>query len=329
MSFAPELFQPNKAVGGNGGGDFELLAKRGAFVKKIRIYYGMSQWGSHGSKGLLSGIELDFTDGKTATCGSTDDSGKFVECLLDVGKDEKIKSMSLYGMGDGKWDRTSELNFKTNKDQSLTAGSREMNENEYKMDVGSGLLIGFQGRAGTLIDSLKPIFLKRVAKQYINNVEYPDLLQQDLDFLQPQEVKRQKSRWDDTNFQVTLSGEHKEKEEHTKTHQMSLDASITLEFMAGVPFVAEGGIKTTLAVGTQHTWASTEGQERTLRYDVTKEMEGPDDEFELIAVYRQGETTLDYTGTFNIVTEDGEKFSFPTSGTVKSVLSRRNTLTYD
>ncbi|WYZ36251.1 hypothetical protein EsH8_XII_000001 [Colletotrichum jinshuiense] len=320
MSFAPELFQPNKAVGGNGGGDFQLLAKNGAFVKRIRVYHGTSKWGSNGSKGLLSGIEVDFTDGKTATCGVPDNSGKFVECQLEVGKDEKIKSMSLYGMGDGQWDRTSELTFTTNKDQSLTAGSKEMKENEYKMDVGSGLLIGFQGRAGGIIDSLQPIFLKRVAKQYINNVEYPDLLKQDLDFLQPQYVDRQKARWDGMSSKVKLSGEIKEKEDHTKTNKISILASVTLEFMAGVPFVTEGGIKTTLSVGYEHTWASSEGKEKLLRYDVEKEMNGPDDQFELLAMYRKGETTLDYTGTFNVVTEDGAKFSFPTSGTVKSVL---------
>lgn len=320
MSFTSEFWQENSYVGGHGGGDFQFVGQMGAFVKRIRVYHGTSKWGSSGKKGFLAGFELEYSDGKLLSHGSTDPSQTFEECRIDVNNGEKIKEMSLYGEGDGKWDRTSLLWFKTSKDQTFSAGLKLVSENQYKMDVGSGLLIGFQGRSWSVIDSLKPLFLKRVAKQYIDKVTYPTLDLNDTGFLEMKYLQRAKSMWNGSPYQVKVIGEIAEKEETMWNNKISVDVGVSVEISAGPPTLATVKGTFSLQVGYEHTWQTTKSAERKVRWEMTKEMTCAEDEFELIATYSTGTMDLEYKGTYNVMTEDGRKFSFPTSGTLKHVI---------
>jgi hypothetical protein len=78
-------------------------------------------------------------------------------------------------MGTGKWDQVREVKFRTNKNKDFNVGWPQGKQQEYKMDVGSGILIGFMGASGTEIDRIASIFLKPVKSLYIDNVTYPTL----------------------------------------------------------------------------------------------------------------------------------------------------------
>lgn len=310
MSFTSEFWQENSYVGGHGGGDFQFVGQMGAckyipclprylvhlehrfvpfryltlliflVVKRIRVYHGTSKWGSSGKKGFLAGFELEYSDGKLLSHGSTDPSQTFEECRIDVNNGEKIKEMSLYGEGDGKWDRTSLLWFKTSKDQTFSAGLKLVSENQYKMDVGSGLLIGFQGRSWSVIDSLKPLFLKRVAKQYIDKVTYPTLDLNDTGFLEMKYLQRAKSMWNGSPYQVKVIGEIAEKDETMWNNKISVDVGVSVEISAGPPTLATVKGTFSLQVGYEHTWQTTKSAERKVRWEMTKEMTCAEDEFE-------------------------------------------------
>ncbi|KAK3291678.1 putative Natterin-like protein [Chaetomium fimeti] len=318
--FTLDFCQTNPYVGGGGGGDWQLVGEMGSFVKRIRVYWGTSKWGSDGKKGCLTGFELDYTDGKQLSHGNTDSDQAFEECRIDIDNDEKIKEMSLYGQGDGQWDRTSLLWFQTNKDQKFGAGLKLLDENQYKMDVGSGLLIGFRGRSGNIIDSVQPLFLKKVAKQYIDNVSYPTLDLNNTGFLQMDYLDRARSMWNGAPYQVKIIGEVTKKEETTWSNKNSFGASVALEFEAGLPALFSAKTSYTLQYGHEHTWGATTSNEKKLRWEAAKEMTSEEDQFELVATYKSGKMDLEYEGTYNVLTEDGRKFSFPTKGTVKHVV---------
>jgi hypothetical protein len=251
-------------------------------VKRIRVYHGTSKWGSSGTKGFLAGFELEYTDGKLLSHGSTDSSKTFEECRIDVNNGEKITEMALYGQGDGKWDRTSLLWFKTSKDQTFSAGLKLVSENQYKMDVGSGLLIGFQGRSFSVIDSLKPLFLKRVAKQYIDNVTYPTLDLNDTGFLEMKYLERAKAMWNGSPYQVKVIGEITEKEEKMWSNKISSIFGVALEISAGPLALATVKGTLSLQIGYEHTWQTTKSTERKVRWEMTKEMTCAEDEFEYV-----------------------------------------------
>ncbi|KAL0936193.1 uncharacterized protein CTRU02_208408 [Colletotrichum truncatum] len=320
MAIASEFWQDNKSVGGNGGGDFSIVGEAGAFVKRVRIHDGTMKWGESGyRRGCLHGIEIEFTDGKKATAGDTS-SDTFRECILEIGTDEKISAMSLWGMGDGKWDRTSEITFHTNKNAKFTAGGKAPDESEWKMDVASGLLLGFRGRCGTNIDSLQPVFLKRVVKQYIDQVSYPELELSNTGFLQAQYVDRARAQWEGGSGLCKVSGTGSKTITQTWNNKVSVVTGIELTFKAGIPLIAEGGITTSLEIGYEQDWGRSTTETKDIKWEFEKEMEGPDDDFEIVAYFKTGTQDLAYKGKYNVVTDDDKKFTFDTSGTLKQVL---------
>ncbi|EHK97928.1 putative Natterin-like protein [Glarea lozoyensis 74030] len=287
-------------------------------VKEIKIYHGTMKWGS-GRRGFIQGLELEFTDGKRTSAGNTDSSNPF-----EI-KDEKVKSISLWGMGSGQWDRTSEIYLETNKGTKLSAGAKDTKkkENEFKMSIGSGLLLGFQGRAGGCIDSLAPIFLKPVAKKYIDKVSYPDFDVSNKEFLEMQYLDRATSVWKGVSGTSKVQSERSFTTSNTWTTTTNIENSIGFSITAKIPLVSEATVSDTLTMGKEKSYESAETETKLLRCEQEVPMDDENDNFELRAIFYSGKQDVAYKGTFNVVTEDGQKFSFPTSGTLKQVMCSR------
>jgi hypothetical protein len=237
------------------------------------------KWGSR-TRGCLNGIELEFTDEKRASCGNTDPSQSFEEYILDIGHGERVKSMSLWGMGSGKWDRTSRIEFETTTGARFSAGASEPRENEYKREVGSGLLVGFQGRAGGGIDSVAPLFLKRVTKQYVDKITYPSLDLDDTGFLQMEILARAPAEWDGMAGKCTIRGERQVSTTRNWNNKNKVEFGIETEFTAGIPFLAENKTKLSLSTGYERDYGHTETEGWNLIWQWEKEMKGPEDQFE-------------------------------------------------
>ncbi|KAK9774575.1 putative Mannose-binding lectin [Seiridium cardinale] len=205
------------------------------------------KWGS-GRRGCLNGIELEFSDGKRSSAGNTDTTQTFEECLLDIVKGERVKSMSLWGMGSGQWDRTSRLRFDTTDGTAFNAGAEAHGENEYKSEVGSGLLVGFRGRAGINIDCLAPLFLKPVVKQYVDKITYPTLDMNDTGFLQMEILDRAKAEWDGVTGKCTIRGERPVSISRNWNNKNTVDFGVQVMFSAGIPFLAKN--ETTIMMET-------------------------------------------------------------------------------
>lgn len=187
--------------------------------------------------------------------------------------------MSLWGHGDGKWDRTSLLHFETTKGEKFEAGWKAPKENEYKMDCGSGLIIGFKGRSGGGIDALAPIFLKPVKKQYIDKVTYPTLDLKNTGFLQVEFLARQKGKCENTTGKFTFINEKSITKTATWNSKFTIEASIEVGLKTGFIF-AEAEGKLGLKVGGQFDWGGSKAEAHVLRWHFENEIKGPDDEVE-------------------------------------------------
>ena len=130
----------------------------GKVVKKVGVHYD-SSW-------CLRGLRITYNDDTVSRVGSAQDSYK--EILLAPG--EKITSASLWGNGVGT--RTGRIRFVTNRGQILDAGKDTSGQTEYPMEFGSGILVGFAGRANVDIDALSFIFLRLVDSVELRNVQY-------------------------------------------------------------------------------------------------------------------------------------------------------------
>lgn len=73
---------------------------------------------------------------------------------------ETIKSLSLYGNGEGT--RTGRLTLTTSKNKDFDTGSNKAQE--YAIDHASGILVGFGGSAGEDINNMGPVFIKPYSK---------------------------------------------------------------------------------------------------------------------------------------------------------------------
>lgn len=161
----PKAIQmPLHRIGGADGETFELLAEAGAMVKMLRIYR------TQAKGNFLRGIYVEFTDGKTAQTGVMRD--EYQEIRFKEG--ETINSMTLWGNGVGT--RTGRIAFETSEKQKFEYGKSDVSSQDaFAMNVGSGMLLGFQGRSGADINAMSPIFLRPVKDFRVDNVKYPSL----------------------------------------------------------------------------------------------------------------------------------------------------------
>ena len=147
------------AIGGGGGFGFQIhQISQGKLVRTVGIHY---------NNQYLRGIRLTYTDGtRSPLVGSAVQN--YEELTLQPG--ETIVRASLWGNGIGT--RTGRIDFTTSRGNRLNVGRDTRGQTEYGMDVGSGILVGFAGRANVDIDALSFIFLLQGFNVEISNVRY-------------------------------------------------------------------------------------------------------------------------------------------------------------
>ena len=152
-------YVPGYAIGGGGGSGFIICEfDASKVVRKVGVNY---------SSKYLRGIRVNYNDDtRSVQIGSASDSYK--EITLQPA--ERITSASLWGNGVGT--RCGRIRFSTDKGQTLDAGKNTSGQTEYPIDVGSGILAGFCGRASADIDALSFVILKPVASVVLSNVSY-------------------------------------------------------------------------------------------------------------------------------------------------------------
>ncbi|XP_059915544.1 aerolysin-like protein [Gadus macrocephalus] len=135
-----------KVIGGQGGSSFTFTGRdNGATLKKIGVAVGGWQ---------IKAVRAELTDGRVKTFG---ESVTFKEFTFEPG--ERFTKLSLWGNDDGS--RLGGIRFLTSSGREFFEQMTSMGLNtEYSIDVGSGVCLGLQGKAGSDIDCLGFLFIK-------------------------------------------------------------------------------------------------------------------------------------------------------------------------
>jgi hypothetical protein len=148
-------------IGGRGGHDFEFTGRdNGATLKKIGVEVGGSQ---------IKAVRAELTDGRVQTFGKGNSFREFT-----FKPNESITKLSLWGNGAGTrlggikfWTSSGNKFFKYMNDWDL--------KTEYSIDVGSGVCLGLDGRAGDDIDKMGFLFINAIKSSVLTDMTYPSL----------------------------------------------------------------------------------------------------------------------------------------------------------
>ena len=148
-------------IGGKGGSSFTFTGRdNGATLKKIGVAVGGTQ---------IKAVRAELTDGRVQTFG---ESNTFSEYTFELG--ERITKLSLWGNGAGT--RLGGIRFWTSSGRKFF---EHMNllplMTEYSIDVGSGVCLGLEGRAGSDIDCMGFLFINAIKSSVLTDMTYPCL----------------------------------------------------------------------------------------------------------------------------------------------------------
>lgn len=151
---------PVSGVGGRGGKKFlAFKGNDGKLVIGLTVTWNLR---------YLRGIRLKYSDATLSEQIGVSHSSYSRHFEFEPG--EAITSASLWGNGVGT--RAGRIRFETNKNHTFDAGKDTSGQDEYSIEVGSGFLAGFSGRADRDIDLLAFIFLEPVMSVDIKDVVY-------------------------------------------------------------------------------------------------------------------------------------------------------------
>ncbi|KAI0559803.1 natterin-like protein [Gracilaria domingensis] len=301
-------------IGGQGGTGFtqERISQR-QVVTKIEAWAGGWQ---------LRGIQLTFSDGTVVVNGRKEE--RYQGALtMDYASGEYVNYLSIYGNGAGT--RCGALHIKTSKGQDYFPQMYDWGlKTEYKMEVGSGIILGAFGKAWGDIDSLGILMLRKVIGADMTNVVY-DMRGENL--LPPQK----KIALDVTLANPSDTDSDKGFQKVTKSHQTggswSITAGVTFgqtyKVSSGVPDVVDVGVETKWEVSVSSTygksWSTTEG------YETSIPLIAPKLEKTRITVdYYEGSLSkLPYTAQMKYFLDNGSKFYTHVNGVYDGVATSR------
>ncbi|KAH8809458.1 hypothetical protein F5884DRAFT_883679 [Xylogone sp. PMI_703] len=289
----------NKVIGGHGGTAFYYeRVGSGAVVKEITVWK---------DDGALRAIRVVLSDTSVKEAGKTVGESK----TFAFKQGEKCAQLSLWGNGIGT--RCGRIRIYTTEGRDFDWGMHGGQE-EFSMNVGSGILAGFHGRSGSDIDCLGPLFLKPI-RSIISTVKYGQL---------PSGKKGIKSVELDSFRQTNGSSSNdlnwSWKKSVSKTTSQSWSQSATSTF--GLSISIEAKIPEVATIGTEASWQlsneSSHSESKTQTKELSWEESGtlkPGDSLNLTAITKEGKINkLPYTSTVEIVFRDGSKFSYDENG---------------
>ncbi|KAH7021355.1 uncharacterized protein B0I36DRAFT_334332 [Microdochium trichocladiopsis] len=303
-SWSSGIWQNQYYIGGEGGDPFTAVAEEGQVVSKLRVYK------STKDDIYLRGIKLFYTDNTEKVIGS--ELGDWDEHAFEAG--EVVKSMSLWGDGKGK--RTGRIKFTTDKGE-FDFGKDTKGQQEYPIDVGSGILIGFGGRAGSDIDQLAAIFIKGLKQRYFDNIKYADF---DIGSgFELETIKQSDVLYQGSQYTYTFTGTQTFTKSSTFTYSITNSLSIGTTFKAGVPEVAEISVSAEWTISGTVERGETETTTDTLTWSIAVNVTDEASQRRCTASYYKGNVDVSWTGDFVLIDNDGNEYRIPVSGSTKSV----------
>lgn len=298
-------YAPMRVIGGKGGSSFACYGTDGKVLEKIGVWVGGWQ---------VKAIQIWRTGEQGRTWGNP--SGGYKEFAFQPG--ERITKLSLWGNGAGT--RLGAIRFETSTGRTFDQGMTEWGrKQEYPVEVGSGICVGIQGRAGSDIDAGGFVFLSPVKNAVLKDVTYPHLTfdtigiaPQTLDSFQDQNTGQRSRQW-------KFSGKRAVKTSQSWSVTAGLEVYAEASIEAGIPEVGKAGEKFGWKVSASASYHHSSEESRELAWEVSGTLD-PGDLIHLQAVTRAGRLpAIDYRGRMEVTLQSGEVFSYPVAGSYEGV----------
>ncbi|XP_061434076.1 aerolysin-like protein [Lethenteron reissneri] len=292
-------------IGGQGGNAFSFDGRsNAATLQKLSVSVGGWQ---------VRGVEVWLTDGRRQTFGTVDFSAQ----QFEFQSGEFMSQLSLWGNGAGT--RLGAIKFKTSRNREFFAKMTDWRlKTEYKIDVGSGVCLGVQGRAGADIDSMGFLFINDIKSSVIQNMNYPTM-HQVLPNVQIAEIKEMEYTNNTSVVQEhTLQSSLKVTETSSWSTTNKIEFTFSLTVSAGIPEVVEGeaGFGFTLSSETTHALEESVERMETLTFPVCVP---PHKTVTVVVSIGRANIDLPYTALLRITCMNGALFDVPLSGVYKGL----------
>ncbi|KAH7443189.1 hypothetical protein KP509_02G024700 [Ceratopteris richardii] len=299
-----DLLAPLQFIGGSGGSQHKVKGwERGQRIRKIEVFVGGSQ---------IKAIRLWLTgDGDYQEFGRPGDHPSKEFTFQD---DEQVTSMSLWGNGVGT--RAGAIKFKTSLNRTFDYGmTGRSRKKEYKVDVGSGIMVGAIYNAGEDIDAQGYYFLSSsVLNGHLGSLKYGSLNgrvePETLDSFAQTNRSSGPVSW-------TFSGE--KEVILSKKWTSSTEQSFKVTEIAGAE-VPSFSLQSSFEWETRQT--SSYDRETTERKTLSWSNSGQlrtNESISLTAITRKGTLSVPYTATVTINLTNGSRFEFLESGTFTGI----------
>lgn len=243
--------------------------------------------------------------------------GDYAEIKFHPG--EKVTSMKLWGNGVGT--RCGRVELHTDNNQTFEWGQNTDRQTAYVPPLGSGLLVGVAGAAGSEIDLLGFVFLREVASVTITNLNYATNPVGTSQGLSPVALQEASYAWGGQKYTYNFSGSVIRKDmtawSSSNAQQFGIEVNVGYTIIPEILMV--GGKFTWNGTWTNGTSGSVEN-DVTLSWGVNGSINGPADASRCTAVAQQGVLNIPYTATVVVKMKDGTSWLFKDNGTFHTVL---------
>ena len=300
------IYATPRFIGGRGGKPTRKAYTDGRTLKKIEAWAGGWQ---------LRGVRFHWSNGHQDTIGKP--HGRHSSFTFQTG--ERLKSLSLWGNGAGT--RCGAFRMRTDRNREYFPKMTSWGlKKEYRVNVGSGIIVGFLANHAHDVDALCFYLLRPIKHAVLKNVNYLDLHLNRLG-LRPWNIDIvDYSNYGSITQAQKLSGSKKVTVSSEWSISTSLEHSISVSVQAGIPNVVSLESKMTLKVGITATYNRKTVHTDTRTYNF-KVMVPPRKRTYAIARIYHGPVNTKYTGTMYVTLDNGQHFRYNVKGYYKGVTS--------
>ncbi|KAH6856278.1 hypothetical protein B0I37DRAFT_283455, partial [Chaetomium sp. MPI-CAGE-AT-0009] len=301
------------------GTPFTILGPAGSSVQTLRLYRNTR------NVGYIRGIDIIFSDGTERRAGVRKD--QFSELVLS--NNELITGMVLWAFfpsqswkGFFSWGRkapservgridvtTSQRSWGYGIDNTAKLSSTAVN-------VGSGILVGFQGRAGDELDQISPIFLKTLSNSVVDDIVFEKPAGSD--GLQLVTLKEGSAVWNGTDYSWNFAGTDIRDASTTFTTGLNNAFSLQTTFTASLPRVLDSSMGANWGSGNTESRDQHSGRSTQLSWSTTIDLTEDNPAVYCAAMVWEGRVNVRWSG-LQTVMADSATVSFPTSGFLRHV----------
>jgi hypothetical protein len=297
---------PIHIIGGQGGLSFNRNGvSQGRVLERIGVWV---------DENRIRGVRVWLTGQLPVTFGTA--AGPYREYSFQPG--ERITRLSLWGNGIGT--RAGHIRFYTSTGGRFDHGmTRWSLQQEFPINVASGICTGIAGRSGADIDSIGFIFLNPIREGRLESVRYPTL---NFDTAGIRPVTLDRYTQHNTSLQErhwNFTRNHTREVTNSWTASLGLEVHMTWTVQAGIPELVnisgEYGWALSATVSTTRTKTST----KSFSWGLSGTLQ-PGESVNLVAVTQQGRLpSLPYEGIMRVFLTNGSQFTYPVNGIYEGV----------